>query len=59
MTVNDILEKIEKLDEIRGSLKDIYYECHELISSDSDAVYDAYNVIGEYIDELKQKEVKE
>ena len=59
MTVNDILEKIEKLDEIRRSLKDIYYECHGLTSSDSDAVYDAYNVIGEYIDELKQREVKE
>ena len=59
MTVNDILEKIEKLDEIRSSLKDIYYKCHELTSSDSDAVYDAYNVIGEYIDELKQREVKE
>ena len=59
MTVNDILEKIEKLDEIRSFLKDIYYECHELTSSDSDAVYDAYNVIGEYIDELKQREVKE
>ena len=59
MTVNDILEKIKKLDEIRSSLKDIYYECHELTSSDSDAVYDAYAAIGEYIDELKQKEVKE
>ena len=52
-------KKIEKLNEIRSSLKDIYYECHELTSSDSYAVYDAYNVIGEYIDELKQREVKE
>ena len=50
MTVNDILEKIEKLDDIRGSL---------LISSDSDAIYDAYDAIEEYIDELKKKEVKE
>lgn len=59
MMVNDIFEKIEKLDEIRSSLKDIYYECHELASSDSDAIYDAYDAIGEYIDELKKKEVKE
>ena len=59
MTVNDILEKIQNLDESRSSLMDIYYGCHELTSSESDAVYDAYNVIGEYIDELKQKEVKE
>ena len=59
MTVNKKKKKIEKLDEIRSSLKDIYYECHELTSSDSDAIYDAYNVIGEYIDELKQREVKE
>ena len=59
MTVNDILEKIEKLDEIRSSLKDIYHEYHELTSSDSDAIYDAYDVIEEYIGELKKKEVKE
>ena len=59
MTVNDILEKIEKLDEIRSSLKDIYHGYHELTSSDSDAIYDAYDAIEEYIDELKKKEVKE
>ena len=29
MTVNDILEKIEKLDEIRSSLKDIYHAYHK------------------------------
>ena len=55
MTINDILEKIEKLDEIRSSLKDIYHECHELTSSDSDAIYDAYDAIEEYIGELKKK----
>ena len=59
MTVNDILEKIEKLDGIRSSLKEIYSEYHKLSSDDSDAIYDAYDAIGEYIDELKKKEVKE
>ena len=59
MTVNDLLEKIEKLDEIRSSLKDIYSGCYGLSSDDSDAIYDAYDAIGEYIDELKKKEVKE
>ena len=59
MTINDILEKIEKLDEIRSSLKDIYSGCYELSSDDSDAIYDAYDAIEEYIGELKKKEVKE
>ena len=59
MTINDILEKIEKLDEIRSSLKDIYSGCYGLSSDDSDAIYDAYDAIEEYIGELKKKEVKE
>ena len=59
MTVNDILEKIDELNNIRHSLKDIYSGCQELSSNDSDAIYDAYDVIGEYIEELKKKEVKE
>ena len=59
MIVNDILKKIEELNKIRYSLKDIYSGCQELSSGDSDAVYDAYDAIGEYIDELKKKEVKE
>ena len=59
MTVNDVLEKIEELNKIRCSLKDIYSGCQELSSNDSDAVYNAYDVIGEYIEELKKKEVKE
>ena len=59
MTVNDILEKIEKLDEIRSSLKDVYSGCYGLSSDDSDAIYDAYDAIEEYIGELKKKEVKE
>ena len=59
MTVNDILEKIEELNQIRHSLKDIYSGCQELSSDDSDAVYDAYDAIGEYVEELKKKEVKE
>lgn len=59
MTVNDILEKIEELNKIRSWLKDIYNGPHELNTSESDAVYDAYDAIGEYIDELKKKEVKE
>lgn len=59
MTVNDIVEKIEELNNIRDTLRDIYSGCHELCSSESDAVYDAYDAIGEYINELKKKEVKE
>ena len=59
MTVNDILEKIEELNKVRCSLKDIYSGCQGLSSNDSDAVYNAYDVIGEYIEELKKKEVKE
>ena len=59
MTVNDILEKIEELNKIQHSLKDIYSGRQELSSSESDTIYDAYDAIGEYIDELKKKEVKE
>ena len=59
MTVNDILEKIEELNKLRYSLKDIYNGCQELSSDDSDAVYDAYDAIGEYIEDLKKKEIKE
>ena len=59
MTVNDVLEKIEGLNKLRYLLKDIYSGCYGLSSDDSDAIYDAYDVIGEYIDELKKKEVKE
>lgn len=59
MTVNDILKKIEELNKIRYSLKDIYSGYQVLSSDDSDALYDAYDAIGEYIEELKKKEVKE
>lgn len=60
MTVNDILEKIEELNKIRDLLKTIYNSGHyDLSLVDKDIIYDAYNAIGEYIDELKQKEVKE
>ena len=50
MTVNDILEKIEKLDEIRSSLKDIYHHRSEIGASESMAIFDAHNAIGEYIE---------
>ena len=59
MTVNDILEKIEELNKIRNSLRDIYSGCHGLSSDDSGAMYDAYDALDEYIKELKKKEVKE
>ena len=59
MTINDILEKIEKLDEIRGSLKDIYHHRSEIGTSELVAIFDAHNAIGEYIEELKKKEIKE
>lgn len=59
MTVNDILEKIEELNKIRNSLRDIYSGCHELSSDDQDAIYDAYDALDEYINELRKKEVKE
>lgn len=59
MTVNDILKEIEELNKIRDSLKDICSGCQELSSSESATIYDAYDAIGEYIDELKKKEVKE
>ena len=59
MTVNDILEKIEELNKIKNSLRDIYSGCHGLSSDDSDAIYDAYDALDEYIKELKKKEVKE
>ena len=59
MTINDILEKIDGLNKLRYLLKDIYSGCYGLSSDDSDAIYDAYDAIGEYIDELKKKEVKE
>ena len=59
MTVNDLLEKIEKLEEIRGSLKDIYHHGSEIGASELETIYDAYDAIEEYIEELKKKEVKE
>ena len=59
MTVNDILEKIEKLDEIQSSLKDIYHHGSEIGASELETIYDAYDAIEEYIGELKKKEVKE
>ena len=59
MTVNDILEKIEELNKIRDFLRTIYNGHYDLSSDDEDVIYDAYDAIGEYIDELKKKEVKE
>ena len=60
MTVNDILEKIEELNKIRDLLRTIYNSGHyDLSSDDEDTIYDAYDVIEEYIGELKKKEVKE
>ena len=59
MTVNDILEKIEKLDEIRSSLKDIYHHRSEISTSGLLTIFDAHDAIGEYIEELKKREVKE
>ena len=59
MTVNDVLEKIKKLDEIRSSLKDIYHHRSEISTSGLVAIFDAHDAIGEYIEELKKREVKE
>ena len=60
MIVNDIFEKIEELNKIRDLLRTIYNTGHyDLNSDDEDVIYDAYDAIGEYIDELKKKEVKE
>ena len=59
MTVNDILEKIEELNKIRDFLRTIYNGNYDLSSDDEDVIYDAYDAIGEYIDELKKKEIKE
>ena len=59
MTVNDLLERIEKLDEIRSSLKDIYHHGSEIGASGLVAIFDAHDAIGEYIEELKKREVKE
>lgn len=60
MTVNDILEKIEELNKVRDLLRTIYNSGHyDSSSDDEDIIYDAYDAIGEYIDELKKKEIKE
>lgn len=59
MTVNDILEKIEELNKVRGSLKDIYHHVSEISASELETIYDAHDAIGEYIEELKKREVKE
>ena len=59
MTVNDILAKINGLNETRNLLKDICHHRSEIGTSELVAIYDAYDAIGEYIDELKKKEIKE
>ena len=59
MTVNDILEKIEELNKIQDSLRNIYSGHCDLSSDDEDVIYDAYDALDEYIKELKKKEVKE
>ena len=60
MIVNDIFEKVEKLNKIRDLLRTIYNSGHyDLSSDDEDVIYDAYEAIEEYIEELKKKEVKE
>ncbi len=60
MIVNDIFEKVEKLNKIRDLLRTIYNSGHyDLSSDDEDLIYDAYEAIEEYIEELKKKEVKE
>lgn len=59
MTVNDILTKIDGLNETRNLLKDIYYHRSEIGTSELVAIFDAHNAIGEYIEELKKREVKE
>ena len=59
MTVNDILAKIDGLNETRNLLKDICYHRSEIGTSELATIFDAYNTIGEYIEELKKKEVKE
>ena len=59
MTVNDILEKIEELKNVRNSLKDIYHHRSEISTSGLLAIFDAHDAIGEYIEELKKREVKE
>ena len=59
MTVKDILEKIEELNKLRYSLKDIYHHGSEIGASELETIYDAYDAIEEYIEELKKKEVKE
>ena len=59
MTVNDILAKIGGLNETRNLLKDIFHHRSEIGTSELAAIFDAYNTIGEYIEELKKREVKE
>ena len=59
MTVNDILAKIDGLNETRNLLKDIFHHPSEIGTSELVAIFDAYNTIGEYIEELKKKEIKE
>ena len=59
MTVNDILAKIDGLNETRNLLKDICHRRSEIGTSELVAIFDAYNTIGEYIEELKKREVKE
>ena len=59
MTVNNILAKIDVLNETRNLLKDIFHHRSEIGTSELVAIFDAYNTIGEYIEELKKREVKE
>ena len=59
MTVNDILAKIGGLNETRNLLKDIFHHRSEIGTSELVDIFDAYNTIGEYIEELKKREVKE
>ena len=60
MTVNDGLGESDGLNGRRNLLKGIMYQHRsEIGTAELVAIFDAYNTIGEYIEELKKREVKE
>ena len=58
MIVLDIIEKVERIENVQRALKEIS-DRQQTSSSDEDRLGDAIDALDDYIQELMHKEVKE